>query len=132
VRDEDDELFLVDKAMVKHAIRTALADAPVFGEDLESWLTSVVPGLLALRAHREAIGELERTDIERAADALAQAITSACVMNGGSCNWTIDGLLSVNATISPAVVIEAVLEAVKAGDGGPVPSNLKGRLCDFP
>ncbi|MGK2908758.1 MAG: hypothetical protein ACSLE1_03015 [Sphingobium sp.] len=51
--------------------------------------------------------------IEQAARAVAQEITNACAATGGSCNGTVDGRLSVNATFDPAQVVRAVLAVIR-------------------
>lgn len=51
--------------------------------------------------------------VERAAQALQQAITDACSHSGGSCAGAPDGRLAVNAAFDPKAVIRAVLAALR-------------------
>lgn len=51
----------------------------------------------------------EPTMFNRLVVRLAQEITCACAVEGGSCIGTPDGLLAVNATIDPGAIVRALL-----------------------
>jgi hypothetical protein len=52
------------------------------------------------------------TMIDKISRAIAQEITKACAERGGKCASQPDGLLRIEATVDPVLVVRAALEAM--------------------